>query len=156
MTNLLLKSRKWWRNDWDLFQGEKVIGSFVMKGWAYSHAEVHIGTKKFEIGYKGWSGNRTQLRDASGKEIATAEPANFWGTKIQIRLNGRQYILFSSWWTNFYVTDEQGHEVVRLQDRWWSNVTDITVKDDSETAVLLVFLLLYRNIQAKAAASSGT
>ncbi len=157
MTNLIFKSRKWWKSDWDLYAGEKVIGSFSMKGWSYTRAAVHIGTKQFEITYKGWSGNRTQLCDASGKEIATAEPINFWGTRVEIRLHGRKYILTTSgWMTHFLAMDEQGHELVRLKDRWWSNTFDVTIKNpDAEVELLLAFLLLYRGIQMRAA-SSGT
>lgn len=161
MEPLIFKSKSWWKSEWDLYRGEQLVGSLRMrKKMSYALAEISIGEKRWEIGYKGWNANRIFLRDSAGT-LAEAVPRSRWSWDADITIGGQQYGLESNWWqTVFTAIDGSGTQIMQLKPKWWSGGAEVIPLQPAETddMLLLACILFYRYklLEMSTAAAGGT
>ncbi len=147
MHTLSFKSTNWWKGETKLFDGQREIGSIAMRnGWAYSRAEIHIGEKHYEIGYKDWWGSHLYIKDQSGKEIAESAQKSWWSWASEFTLNGRRYTIATETWGSEYLVKDDGGEVVRITPNWWKGGAEVSSLRSlqDETNLLLAMVLYYR------------
>lgn len=146
METLVFRQASWWKSAWELYEGERLVGSLaVTSGWSWARAEGRIGEKRYEFGYRGWM-SRFFVRDASGA-LAEETSRGFFSSVTDIELAGKRYALSSNWCSAYTATDESGAEVVRVRPRYWKHAGEASMQDPSREAHLVLALLLFYRMQ---------
>lgn len=165
MNALTVKSRSWWKYEWDILRDSTKIGEMVStKAMSLSHVQARAEGHEWTLGKSSWITSDIYVKDASGADIGEAHGTSWWKSDVVVTLQGKKYTIKpGNWyWTKFVVRDESDREILTVQMRWWKVAAEVHVTNyvvDNPTIYLLAMITFLRakiTEEQSAAASAGS